>query len=223
MCSDHICFSSTALPSLHISPSQLSWNFPPPWPLQFIHLLFPAYSKDSQEGSAHIVQESKDYWITADFTFKRFPSLCQRFVPLRCSITCKSLYLAQLRGLKDILKANCCKEFLCTAAHLCPLKETPLFSGAVPAAGELDPEQGMSSRGNRKDNNPVTIFFSWISYWLCLGNKINNPCTERTHLSRGHREPLEDDAWCPWETELSQHFPWLFLPLPPLGQSVSQS
>lgn len=98
-------------------------------------------------------------------------------------ITGKSLYLAQLRGLKDILKPNCCKEFLCTAAHLCPLIEIPLFSGAVSAVGKWDLVQGMSSRGSRKDDNPVTIFFSWISYLLCLENKINNPCSERIHLS----------------------------------------
>lgn len=85
------------------------------------------------------------YWSTVDFTFKRFPSLWQRFVPLRYSLTCQSL--AQLRGLKDILKPHCCKEFPCTAAPLCPLIEIPLFSGAVSAAGEWDPVQGMSSRG----------------------------------------------------------------------------
>lgn len=135
----------------------------------------------SLEGTAHIVKERRNYQITVDF--KRFPSLCQSFVPLRCSITGKSLYLAQLRGLKDILKPNCCKEFLCTAAHLCPLIEIPLFSGAVSAVGKWDLVQGMSSRGSRKDDNPVTIFFSWISYLLCLENKINNPCSERIHLS----------------------------------------
>lgn len=112
-----ISFSSTALPNLHVSHNQLSWNFPPPpWPLQLIHL-FSASSKDSQEGSAHTVQEKNNYWITFGFSFKRSPSSCQRFVPLGWSITCKSLYLAQLgslkpwrvKGLKDILKLNCCR------------------------------------------------------------------------------------------------------------------
>lgn len=101
-------FSKSAL--LKLSSSLASSKHTPP---------LSSHSKDSQEGSAHIVQERKDYWITVDFAFKRFPSLCQRFVPLRCSLTYKSLYLAQLRGLKDILKPNCCKEFLCTAGHLC--------------------------------------------------------------------------------------------------------
>lgn len=79
-----ISFSSTALPNLHVSHSQLSWSFPPPpWPLQLIHLLFSASSKDSQEGSAHTVQERNNYWITFGFSFKRFPSSCQRFAPLR--------------------------------------------------------------------------------------------------------------------------------------------
>lgn len=97
-----ISFSSAALPNLHVSHSQLSWNLPsPPWPLQLIHLLFSTSSKDSQERSAHTTQERNNYynyWISFGFSFKRFPSSCQRFVPLGWSITCKSLYLAQLRG-----------------------------------------------------------------------------------------------------------------------------
>lgn len=58
---------------------------------------------------------------------------------------------------------------------------------------------------------------------MCLENKKNNPCSEKPHLSRGHSEPLEDDAWCPWETELSQLLSWLLLPLSPLGHSLSQT
>lgn len=125
--------------------------------------------------------------------------------------------MAQLRGLKDTLKSNCCKEFPCRAAHPCPLKEIPLFSGAVSAAGEQDLVPGMSSRGSRKDN-PVTIFFSPGAVTGCVWKtKLIILVLKEAISPEG---TLEDDACVPGKLSC---FSWLLLPLPPLGQSVSLS